>query len=239
VRAPAAAARSRKGAAATCVVPVAAPGRVVKKRELLAEVFDEGGRLRDKVVAPWRGVVLSVPASARSTAVVARLGRVRKVTRPRAAAAHAADAHATAEHGRGAIGWCEWVAMPELGVSRLHAKIDTGARTSALHISSLKQVGESEGKAVCEIELPVARGSAVVARVVIEGHLVVRDSGGHAERRPVIETTLVLGGHASRVRVTLTDRGDMIFPMLVGRTALGEGVVVDPARRNVLGEPGR
>jgi hypothetical protein len=227
--------RGRKRSAPRCVVPIAAPGRIVKKGELLAEVFDDAGRLRKKVVAPWRGVVLSVPVDAREAGAVARLGRVQKVTKPRIVEAGGGPADAETR----TIGWCEWIAMPDLGVSRMHAKIDTGAKTSALHISSMKQVGESEGKAVCDIELPVARGGSIVARVVIEGHVVVRDSGGHAERRPMIETTLVLGGESRRVRVTLTDRGDMIFPMLVGRSALGENVMVDPSRRNLLGEPGR
>ena len=59
----------------------------------------------------------------------------------------------------------------------------------------------------------------------------VRDSGGHAERRPVVETTLELGGMSRTVRISLTDRGDMLFPMLIGRTALGSELLVDPKAR--------
>jgi hypothetical protein len=63
----------------------------------------------------------------------------------------------------------------------------------------------------------------------------VRDTSGRMERRPVIETALCLGPLKKRIAVTLTNRGDMLFPMLIGRTALGTGVVVDPSRRYLLG----
>jgi hypothetical protein len=117
------------------------------------------------------------------------------------------------------VGWCETVALPELGVARLAAKIDTGARTSALH-AAFRVIGD-------EVELRHRR-------VPLRGWLTIRDSGGHAERRPVIETMLALGKVVRRVRLTLTHRGDMRFPMLVGRSALGPGVMVDPSRKNLL-----
>jgi hypothetical protein len=63
----------------------------------------------------------------------------------------------------------------------------------------------------------------------------VRDTSGRIERRPVIETPVKLGSIERRIAVTLTNRGDMLFPALIGRTALGPGVVVDPSRRYLLG----
>jgi hypothetical protein len=72
-------------------------------------------------------------------------------------------------------------------------------------------------------------------RATVRGFAMVRDTSGRTERRPVIETTLKIGPFERRITVTLTDRGDMLFPMLVGRTALGPGVVVDPSRRYLLG----
>jgi hypothetical protein len=72
-------------------------------------------------------------------------------------------------------------------------------------------------------------------RAVVRGYVVVRDTSGRMERRPVIETALRLGPLKRRIAVTLTNRGDMRFPMLIGRTALGAAVVVDPARRYLLG----
>jgi hypothetical protein len=65
----------------------------------------------------------------------------------------------------------------------------------------------------------------------------IKDSSGRTERRPVIETTLRLGDLKRKVRVTLTDRGDMTYPMLIGRTALGAGIVIDPSRRHLLNAP--
>ena len=111
------------------------------------------------------------------------------------------------------------MALPDLGIAGISAKIDTGARTAALHAAFRIAGGE--------VELGHAR-------VPLLGWVTVRDSGGHAERRPVIETTLVLGPLVRRVRLTLTHRGDMRFPMLVGRSALGPGVTVDPRRKNLL-----
>jgi hypothetical protein len=71
-------------------------------------------------------------------------------------------------------------------------------------------------------------------RVLVRDYVQVKDTSGRTERRPVIETTLRLGTLERRIRVTLTNRGDMLFPLLIGRTALGPGVVVDPARRLLL-----
>jgi hypothetical protein len=129
------------------------------------------------------------------------------------------------------LGWCERVQLPELGV-RLPAKIDTGARTSALHVTGMKRLGPS----LLEVGIPTGHNRKVTrVRVEVLEWTLVRDSGGHAERRPVVETLLKLGSLERRVRVSLTDRGDMRFPMLVGRTALTAEVRVRPTRRFLLG----
>ena len=78
---------------------------------------------------------------------------------------------------------------------------------------------------------PTSTASTRALRVVVVEYAHVKDSGGHTERRPVIETLLRMGNRGWRVRVTLTDRGDMRFPMLVGRTALGPDMRVHPTRR--------
>ncbi|MES1171818.1 MAG: RimK/LysX family protein [Bacteroidota bacterium] len=135
------------------------------------------------------------------------------------------------------VGWVESISLPGLGVSRLRAKIDTGARTSALHVTRMKTVGTTDGphqRPILELTLPAGsrRGARpVVVRVLVRDYVHVKDTSGRSERRPVIETTLRLGTLERRIRVTLTNRGDMLFPMLIGRTALGPGVVVDPGRR--------
>jgi hypothetical protein len=71
-------------------------------------------------------------------------------------------------------------------------------------------------------------------RAAVRGYVVVRDTSGRMEKRPVIETALQIGPWKRRILVTLTNRGDMLFPMLIGRTSLGPGLIVDPSRRYLL-----
>ena len=142
--------------------------------------------------------------------------------------------------GKTRIGWVEHVALPRLEIKRLKAKIDTGARTSALHVTRMRTIDTAGGpsrRPILEITVPGGRRGERphVVRATVRGFAMVRDTSGRTERRPVIETTLKLGPFERRITVTLTDRGDMLFPMLVGRTALGPGVVVDPSRRYLLG----
>ena len=138
------------------------------------------------------------------------------------------------------MGWVERISLPALGVERLRAKIDTGARTSALHVTRMKTVGTAEGphrRPILEVTLPGGSGRAtgrVAVRVIVRDYVQVKDTSGRTERRPVIETTLRLGTLERKIRISLTNRGDMLFPMLIGRTALGPGVVVDPSRRHLL-----
>jgi predicted deacylase len=148
--------------------------------------------------------------------------------------------------GKTRIGWVEHVALPRLEIKRLKAKVDTGARTSALHVMRMRTIDTAGGpnrRPILEITVPGGRRGEKphVVRATVRGFAMVRDTSGRTERRPVIETTLKLGPFERRITVTLTDRGDMLFPMLVGRTALGPGVVVDPSRRYLLGRtrPGR
>ena len=136
-------------------------------------------------------------------------------------------------------GWVEHVALPNLGIARLKAKIDTGARTSALHVARMKTVDTAGGpgrRPILEITVPGGpRGKRPTkVRAAVREYVVVRDTSGRMERRPVIETALRIGPFKKRILVTLTNRGDMLFPMLIGRTALGPGIVVDPSRRYLL-----
>ena len=137
------------------------------------------------------------------------------------------------------MGWVERVSLPSLGIKRLLAKIDTGARTSALHVSRMKVIepGGAHRRPTLEIAIPQkSRQSGPSARVVqvhVRDYVQIKGTSGRSERRPVIETTLRLGPMERRIRLTLTDRADMVYPMLVGRTALGVGVVVDPSGRRL------
>ncbi len=98
--------------------------------------------------------------------------------------------------------------------------------------------GGPHRRPILEITVPSGGRGRLPHRVraAVHGFVMVRDTSGRTERRPVIETTLRLGALKRRIAVTLTNRGDMLFPVLIGRTALGPGIVVDPSRRYLLGK---
>lgn len=135
------------------------------------------------------------------------------------------------------LGWREWVALPALGIPAIKAKVDTGARTSALHAFQMENFTECGEERVRFWIHPLRRlDLQVVCEAPVIERRVVRDSGGHAEERPVIRTTVNGGGRAWDIEVTLTSRDDMLFRMLLGRAALvAGGFAVDPAASYVLG----
>jgi hypothetical protein len=129
------------------------------------------------------------------------------------------------------VGWKEWVALPELGIERIKAKVDTGARTSALHAFALEPF-EENGKKRIRFDLhPVQhRDDKVVSCVAdIVDERWVSDSGGHKELRYVISTLLKLSDESWPIEMTLTNRDTMSFRMLLGRTAMKNRMVVDPS----------
>lgn len=136
------------------------------------------------------------------------------------------------------IGWKEYLDLPEMGIFRLKAKVDTGARTSALHVDSLTVVETlPDGTEIAEVEIGIDRRRPerrVATRVAILGRLRVKDSGGHPELRPYIETELVLGPVRKRIRLTLTDRSGMLFRMILARKALEGDFLVDTSRKYLL-----
>jgi hypothetical protein len=222
-------------AAPGVVEPVVGPGDLVHAGQTVAFAGEPGLGTRRASKTRSSGVVLFVRSGRLLGGAAVGVGRMsRSLERVRADRADARRELAAELD----VGWCERVALPELGVTRLKAKIDTGARTSALHVARMTPLGPRGEAGRLEIELPTgkaARARTVTTVVDVIEHTTVRDSGGHAERRPVIETTLKLGPIERQVRVTLTDRGDMLFPMLVGRTALPSEVRVLPSRRWLLG----
>jgi hypothetical protein len=136
------------------------------------------------------------------------------------------------------IGWKEYLDLPALGVFRMKAKMDTGARTSTLHVDSLRVLEIlPDGSERVEIDLHPDRRRPdwrvrTEARVVRRMRVV--DSGGHPEVRPVIATELVLGPVRKTILVTLTDRSGMLFRMILGRKALEGDFRVDVAAKYLL-----
>ncbi|MEM1412555.1 MAG: ATP-dependent zinc protease [Pseudomonadota bacterium] len=136
------------------------------------------------------------------------------------------------------LGWREWVSLPDIGLWQLKAKVDTGARTSALHAFDVTTFSEGGEPWVRFLMHPNQRDDTSVTECLapILDERDVRDSGGHQTRRFVIKTELVLGPHRWPIEATLTARDDMLFRMLLGRTALHRRCLVDPSRSYLVGE---
>ncbi len=141
------------------------------------------------------------------------------------------------------IGWREWISLPELHVPHIKAKIDTGARTSALHAFAIETV-KARGVWLARFKLHPFQGRTDIVKVC-EAEIIdrrwVTDSGGHREQRYVIVTTAQVSSHQWPIEMTLTDRDIMRFRMLLGRTALDSKFLVDPKASYLIGTlpPGR
>ena len=136
------------------------------------------------------------------------------------------------------LGWREWVSFPDLGLDQVKAKVDTGARTSSLHAFEVRDFEEA-GVHRVEFKMhPNQRDSDTVVVCVadIVDQRLVRDSGGHREKRWVIETPIAIGTHTWNIELNLTSRDDMLFRMLLGRTAMKRRALVNPARSFLVGK---
>ena len=139
------------------------------------------------------------------------------------------------------IGWREWVGLPDLGVKSIKAKVDTGARSSSLHAIDLKQFERDGAQWVTFKIHPNQRKSdaTVIAEAKIFEHRRVRSSSGKSTMRPVIVTNVRLLGATWPVELTLANRDEMGFRMLLGREAFRGRFLVDAGKSYYGGKPKR
>ena len=137
--------------------------------------------------------------------------------------------------GKVTVGWREWASLPELGIDAFKMKVDTGARTSAIHAFEVESFKRDDTEWVRFSLHPIQdQPQVTVCEAPVLDRRVVTDSGGHKEERPVILTEIDLGGRRWPIEITLTDRETMKFRMLLGRTAMTE-IRVEPTESFLLG----
>ena len=142
-----------------------------------------------------------------------------------------------ASFSRIALGWREWLVLPELGIGAIRAKVDTGARSSNLHVRE-QEVFERDGRTMVRFLIEHGVDDALSGHVEAEvaDQRDVTDSGGRKEKRVFIRTLLQLpGGQSWPIEINLTERRNMAFPMLLGRSAMRRRCWVNPGRSWLLG----
>lgn len=137
------------------------------------------------------------------------------------------------------LGWREWVALPDLGIAQIKAKIDTGARSSALHVVTLEPYQKGgENWLMFTVQPKQKQGDFLTeCHAPVKDRRLVSDSGGHRQLRYVIETQLNFGSHRIQAEITLTNRESMRFRMLLGRTAMNTHFIIDPNASYLQGKP--
>lgn len=135
------------------------------------------------------------------------------------------------------VGWKEYIDFPEWGIQRVKAKIDTGARTSALDVVTYELRETPGGGLLAVLRLALDRRRPQEHRVVevpVLRMVVVSNSSGMREQRPLIETTVRLGPVVKPVRLSVTNRSGMRFRMILGRKALEGDFLVDVSRKYLM-----
>ena len=137
------------------------------------------------------------------------------------------------------LGWREWVSLPDLELDWIKAKVDTGAKTSCLHAFSIKEFTVDDKKWIRFGIHPRQKDTEteLLCEAEVIDERMVSDSGGHKEKRYVISTDIMLANQRWPIEITLTNRDNMRFRMLLGRTAMEHKIIVDPGESFLLGKP--
>lgn len=136
------------------------------------------------------------------------------------------------------FGWREWLALPDLGLPAIKAKVDTGARTSALHAFEVSPYRQNDRQYV-EFKIHPLQNdldTIVTCHAEVFDRREVTDSGGHTESRWVILTPVIIGDYSWPIELTLTARDSMKFRMLLGRNAIKNRALVDSAKSYLVGK---
>ncbi|WOR15840.1 30S ribosomal protein S6--L-glutamate ligase [Hyphomonas sp. FCG-A18] len=137
------------------------------------------------------------------------------------------------------LGWEEWLSLPELGLPAIKAKVDTGAKTSALHADNIERFINTDGENWVRFIIRPSPDRPRLKRVCeapISDEREVTSSNGQTETRIVIVTDMIIGAFRRKIQVTLTNRETMSYRMLLGRSAIGNDAAVIPTRSFVQGE---
>jgi len=137
------------------------------------------------------------------------------------------------------IGWREWVSFPELGIEKIKSKIDTGARSSALHAYTIEPYKTKSGKLRVKFMVhPLQKNNKILVacHADVVDQRTIKSSSGQKELRTTILTKLRLGEEEWPIELTLTNRDTMGFRLLIGRTAIKKRFLVDPQKSFLAGK---
>ena len=137
------------------------------------------------------------------------------------------------------VGWREWISLPDLGIKSIKAKMDTGAKTAALHTYFIEPVNNSEKPMVRFGIHPMQKSdkNGIICTADIFDERRIVDSGGHPELRYIIRTSILVGNKKWLIDLSLTNREQMRFRLLLGRTTISEQLIIDPKLSFTLGRP--